>query len=217
MNCPLCLDDNPTLFSTVFSSYLKQDSIYYQCPNCELIYLDSHHRLNPEQEKARYDTHNNDPNDLKYRAYLTKAISPLLPFLKQGDIGLDFGSGPGPTLSIILQNLGFPVFNYDPYYANDEELLTKQYQFVTSTEVFEHLNAPNKILTNIKDMLLPDGLLCIMTQLYTPEIDFESWWYKNDPTHIVFYSEETMNWIAINYKLRIEYLEDNIIIFKNEK
>lgn len=34
-----------------------------------------------------------------------------------------------------------------------------------------------------------------MTNMYSPEIDFNAWYYKNDKTHVFFYSDEAFNWI----------------------
>ncbi len=34
-----------------------------------------------------------------------------------------------------------------------------------------------------------------MTELYNEKIEFESWYYKNDPTHVFFYQRATFEWI----------------------
>jgi hypothetical protein len=43
-------------------------------------------------------------------------------------------------------------------------------------------------------MLKPKGVLGVVTRR-VPD-DFEGWWYHRDPTHVVFYSERTFEWIA---------------------
>jgi hypothetical protein len=40
------------------------------------------------------------------------------------------------------------------------------------------------------------GVLAIMTQMITKETDFSTWYYKNDPTHICFFSKQTMRYLA---------------------
>jgi len=39
-----------------------------------------------------------------------------------------------------------------------------------------------------------------MPALVTPfkddAVDFESWWYARDPTHVAFYTPATLEWIA---------------------
>ena len=62
------------------------------------------------------------------------------------------------------------------------------------------------------------GLLGIMTQIYSPDIDYKKWWYKNDPTHIVFYQKETFDFIAEKYNLEILYCDNkSITIFKKRE
>ena len=166
------------------------------------------------EERSRYENHNNDENDPGYRQFLLRAINPLTNYIKQADNGLDFGCGPGPTTSKIMNEMGYQVIDYDPYFKPIE--LNTSFDFIISTEVFEHLNSPRKELKLIKKLLKPNAYLCIMTQLYSETIDFQNWWYKNDPTHIVFYTQETMEWIANHYHLEIVHSKKNVMIFRNE-
>lgn len=39
-----------------------------------------------------------------------------------------------------------------------------------------------------------------MTDLYKSDIDFPKWYYKNDPTHVFFYSDEAFKWIQGHWK-----------------
>ena len=56
--------------------------------------------LSAEDEKARYDLHQNSPNDNRYRQFLNRIFVPMQERIAPESCGMDFGSGPGPTLSI---------------------------------------------------------------------------------------------------------------------
>ena len=216
MICPLCKNKDLTLYCESLS-YKKTMESFYSCQSCGLISKNQDMILSSQEESKRYQEHNNDPTDPGYQNFLLKAVNPLHQRLPSRSTGLDFGCGPGPTVSILMKELGHNVFNYDPYFFPDQTLLETKYDFVISTEVFEHMSSPHNELIKIKSMLKDNGLLCIMTQIYDESIDFSSWWYKNDPTHIVFYQESTFEWIASYFELSLIYLENNIVIFKNEK
>ncbi|MGB2360319.1 MAG: methyltransferase, partial [Porticoccaceae bacterium] len=57
-------------------------------------------------EKAIYDQHQNSPDDLQYRRFLSRLTEPLLERLGPCSRGLDFGCGPGPTLSVMMAEQG---------------------------------------------------------------------------------------------------------------
>ena len=42
--------------------------------------------------------------------------------------------------------------------------------------------------------------------------EFDKWWYKNDPTHVCFFSKETFAWLGDKYKLDVEVLTDQVIL-----
>ena len=45
-------------------------------------------------------------------------------------------------------------------------------------------------------LLKSNGVLAIMTQILTPQKDFEQWYYKNDPSHIGFFSEKALTLLS---------------------
>lgn len=210
MTCLLCLSVN-------IDDYHK-DGIrdYWQCQNCRLVFVKPEYYLSKADEKLVYDQHQNHANDLGYRSFLNKLLHPLRQKLAKGASGLDFGSGPGPTVSVMLGEQGFAVDNYDIYYANNPELLTKKYDFITCTEVIEHLYNPHDVLTQLTEMLKPNGFLGVMTKRVINKEKFKSWHYKNDPTHVCFYSNETFEYIAENWEYEPELInEDTVILKKN--
>ncbi|MBL4660732.1 MAG: class I SAM-dependent methyltransferase [Alcanivoracaceae bacterium] len=208
MTCPLCLNND-------FQHY-HQDKIrdYWQCAVCLLVFVKPEQYVTAQQEKAVYDQHQNSPDDRGYRQFLNKLLIPLTQRLKSNAIGLDFGSGPGPTISIMLKEQGFAVYNYDVYYANNSECLTVDYDFITCTEVLEHLHHPHKEISMLTKMLKKDAYLGIMTKRVIDKDRFKNWHYKNDLTHVCFYSIATFEYIAEYWCLTLDVINSDTVIFK---
>ena len=202
--CPLCNSHHTVSY--------QQDSDYRQCSICQLIYTPQDQHLNESEEKSRYDQHQNDPQDQRYRDFLSKVFNPVLNHIKPGQQGLDFGCGPGPTLSLMFNECGYQVDLYDKYYAADEAVFSKSYDFITTTEVAEHLEAPGYELDRLFSMLNPGGVLALMTQLYDG-VDFAQWHYKNDPTHICFYHSDTMRFLAARWQVHVEIIQPDVALF----
>ncbi|HEV2148724.1 MAG TPA: class I SAM-dependent methyltransferase [Longimicrobiaceae bacterium] len=190
MNCPLCLGSGVRRFAEVRASR------FFRCGRCRLTFLAPEQRPDPEAERAHYGTHENDPADPRYRAFLDRLATPLARRLPAGAEGLDYGSGPGPALSFMLVERGFRMAVYDPFFAPAEDALGRKYDFVTCAETAEHFFAPAQEWARLDRMLRPGGWLGVMTGMLRDDAAFTGWRYARDPTHVCFYRPETMRWIA---------------------
>jgi hypothetical protein len=170
--------------------------------------------LSSAAERARYETHRNDPTDAAYRAFLNRLAAPLIPRLPPGACGLDYGAGPGPTLSVMLAEQGFPMSNYDPFFAPDRRALHRTYDFITCTETVEHFARPGEEFARLDALLRPGGWLGVMTQMEESDAAFADWWYARDPTHVAFYRASTMRWIAGRFRWRIESPAASVTLFQ---
>jgi len=206
-SCPLC-GSNKTQ-----SYYSNENSSYLQCQNCELVFLAKRFHLNNIDEKARYDLHQNNPNDAGYRRFLSTIFDAVEQHLNPHAKGLDFGCGPGPTLSLIFAEKGYSMDLFDKFYADDPSIFGKQYDFITATEVAEHLQEPGQELSRLYGMLKPGGVLAIMTSMLTKEIDFATWHYKNDPTHICFFNQSSVQYLAKKWGANVEFIGSDIGLF----
>lgn len=169
------------------------------CPACHLIFTDRASLLSPEEEKRRYSTHRNGPQYPGYVRFLRQAIAPALPHLDAGMRGLDYGCGPGPTLSALLESEGLRCEDYDPFFR--PQVPRGPFDFIFCTEVLEHLFHPRTELRRVRDLLAPHGLLVIMTTLWTAGQELSEWHYANDVTHVSFYSQTTIEFICSAYAL----------------
>ncbi|NVK21287.1 MAG: class I SAM-dependent methyltransferase [Kangiellaceae bacterium] len=210
MTCPLCFSQH------LIPYHSDKQRDYFHCQDCDLVFVPNHQRLPLDLEKAQYDLHQNSPSDQGYRKFLDKLLIPLVENLKDGDKGLDFGCGPGPTISVMLAERGFQVSNYDFFYYNQPELLNRQYDFITCTEVFEHFHRPKQEIELLTQLLKPKGVLGVMTKRVIDKQAFANWHYKNDPTHVCFYSEKTFLWIAHTYGFTAKFIaNDTVLLFKD--
>ncbi|PQJ64954.1 class I SAM-dependent methyltransferase [Photobacterium angustum] len=207
--CPLCHSEQHGVFVE------DKNRCYFRCQQCALIFADPEAQLSPEQEKAVYDQHQNNPDDMGYRQFLGRLATPLVERLPAGPLdALDFGSGPGPTLSIMLEEMGYNMAIYDPYFAPDPSVLTRQYDFVTCTEAIEHFNQPAKEWGLLLSMIKPGGWLGLMTKLATDAEAFTRWHYKNDPTHVSFFSRDTFRFLAQRDGLEVEFVGNDVILLR---
>lgn len=232
MPCPLCHHAAPDA--------IKADGLtYHDCPACGLIHLDPRHHPTPDAERAHYLTHENDPADPRYRAFLDRLAVPLADRLAPGARGLDYGSGPGPTLHLMLAERGFPTAHYDPAFHPDESALApgppfQGYDFITCSETAEHFHHPRREFDRLNALLRPAGWLAVMTTLFTdddhppPATDplrgpgpaddpgraFSRWWYRRDPTHVSFYRPRTLHWLAGHYGWSLHRPSETVALFR---
>jgi len=170
--------------------------------------------LSPKAERTEYDKHQNSPDDAGYRKFLSRLFTPLDNRLRPSSHGLDFGSGPGPTLSLMFEEAGHHVALFDPFYAPEKHTLHRQYDFITASEVVEHLQAPATEFALLWSILKPGGWLGIMTKLALNRAAFSRWHYKSDPTHICFYSTKTMDWLARQWQAEILQVDKDVFLFQ---
>ncbi|MBU1658827.1 class I SAM-dependent methyltransferase [bacterium] len=207
-SCPLC-DGLGSVF------YKKNDIVFYQCENCLGIFVDKIKRLDEKSEKMRYEIHENDVENQGYQKFVSPITSAIMRDYTPESQGLDFGAGTGPVISKILQDNGFFVKQYDPFFHNFPQLLEERYDYIACCEVIEHFYHPKKDFLLLKKLLKPNAKLYCMTDIYSEKIDFSSWYYKNDPTHVFFYHLKTLEWIKNELGFSDVKIEKRLITLSN--
>ena len=207
-HCGLCGALNPAPFAQ------SSGRAFFECSRCRLVQVAPGQRPDRATERARYDEHRNDPTDPGYRAFLARLAEPLARRLSPGARGLDFGAGPGPALAAILEEAGFTMALYDPFYAPDPAPLSRTYEFITCTETAEHFHAPGREIDRLDGLLEPGGWLGIMTNTRDESRPFEGWWYVRDPTHVCFYHAATFAWIAEDRGWSLERPHEDVALFR---
>lgn len=190
------------------------DKEYYSCSTCFGLVKDPSLYLSPKAERAHYELHNNDVNDLRYQQF----VSPITAYVQENfqpyHRGLDYGSGTGPVISKVLHDKLFQLDQYDPYFESKTEVFQKRYDFIVCCEVMEHFYQPALEFERLKGLLKNRGSLICMTLIYEDTIDFESWYYRKDPTHVFIYRRKTLEFIAQKFDLKLAHSTRQLIVFK---
>jgi hypothetical protein len=205
--CPLCSSS---------SDFLHQDTQkYYKCSTCKAIFTDESDKPDSIEEKARYELHDDDTSDEGYRKFVSPITNSILNDFFSNAKGLDFGAGTSAIISVVLKEHHYSIKNYDPYFHIYPELLEEKYDYISSCEVIEHFYNPYKEFKLLKNMLKKGAKLYLMTEVYNEGIDFASWYYKKDPTHVFFYTQETFEWIKNEFGFESFSINRRLITFKN--
>lgn len=211
MQCPLCLSSGP------FSAWIHaswRNRLFYRCPGCEAVFVSAHDQVPPEKERERYETHNNDLAAPGFEEFLMRTVREIKRRLSPGSRILDFGSGPEPSMAILLRREGFEVECYDPFFA--PRWPPGEFDMVLAHEVFEHLRSPRSEIERIFSALVPGGIFLIRSEPCPPKAAFESWWYARDFTHIFFCSEKTLDWIARLKEARLSLWSPTLWAFQSK-
>ncbi|WP_454062987.1 class I SAM-dependent methyltransferase [Candidatus Nitrospira salsa] len=207
--CPLC---HGTHINQTYHHDNRRN--FYSCHTCQLVFVPPDQFLSREAEKSAYDHHQNSPEDQAYRRFLSRLFIPMQRQLPSHCHGLDFGSGPGPTLSIMFEEAGHSVALYDYFYAHDRSVFQETYDFITASEVVEHLHDLQKELNDLWKILKPGGLFGIMTKRVYDQLAFTTWHYKNDLTHVCFFSQATFQWLAEKWQASLIIVDQDVVFLK---
>jgi SAM-dependent methyltransferase len=206
--CPLCKSSSEVFFE-------DKTKLYFICSNCKAVFLDKKSLPDFEMEAARYKEHNNDVNDIRYQKFVSPIVNEITSCFTTESIGLDFGAGTGPVISKLLSEMNYNVKLYDPFFHNFPELLKRKYDYIACCEVIEHFHNPDKEFKLLKELLNENGKLYCMTSIYNESIDFKNWYYKNDPTHVFIYQQDTLSYICKTYGFSDVKFINNLIVFSN--
>ena len=205
--CPLCQSLN-------IIKYLQDEKrSYLKCPDCLFVFVPTSDHVSIECEKKRYDKHINTEENEGYVDQFKRLIDYISDSFSKKSKGLDFGSGSNPVLVNILNKKGYDVDTFDIFYANDENVFDKKYDFITATEVVEHLADPIKEIKRLIDCLQLGGKLLILTHRYPAKEEFLNWYYKNDCTHISYFSEKVFYRLAEILFVEVEIIDDTLVVF----
>ena len=206
--CPVCETATAQPFMQVAGRH------YWRCPQCQATFLDPSQRPTAKREQAEYRLHDNNAAQAGYRRFLQQVAQPLLQRLPPGQHGLDYGCGPGPVLAALLREAGHTVALYDPFFVPDRTVLDTRYDFITCTEVAEHFHSPAAEFRRLDSLLKPGGWLALMTCFQTDDARFVQWHYRRDPTHVVFYREATLRYVAASLGWEFEVPVANVALMR---
>ena len=202
MKCPLCRSE-----CRPFSDQKLQVG-YGRCDLCQLIFKSPEHHPAFSEQKKRYDLHQNSEESDGYRAYFRRFLDFVTPRTGSIENALDFGCGATTLLANMLREEGVGCDAYDPLYRPDQSYMNKTYDLIVSVEVFEHLRDPGETFGDLLARLNKGGYLAIQTQFHSNDSEiFLDWYYRLDPTHIMFFRPETFRYLCEKHGCK--YRADN--------
>lgn len=205
-DCPLCSTAADTFFEDSKHHFLL-------CPQCHGIFRDPNQFLSRKNEKERYLHHRNDMEDQGYYKFILPIIDQVTQHFSKGSHGLDYGCGHAPVLSNYLKKEGYDMSVFDPIFFKDRSVMNDHFDFIVCCEVIEHFYHPSQEFQSLFNTLEEQGKLICKTHLFEEGIDFTTWYYKNDPSHVFIYQAETMLWIKNNYLLQDVKINERVITF----
>ena len=168
---------------------------FFLCPACGLIFVPAEDHLSPEEELLRYALHDNTPGHEGYNRYFAELMQVIIDRGPAGAI-LDFGSGRSAVLTGLLNYRGYSCTAYDPLYGIGIDAVDATYDRVILSEVIEHVRDLPGEITLLGKVTRPSGEIVMRTKIYPSVEDFAGWWYKNDTTHVNFFSHGAMEILA---------------------
>lgn len=186
---------------------------YYECGTCNCVLMNPSDLPSPDEEKKRYEMHNNDVYDEGYREFVSPIVENVHNEFSSEHTGLDFGAGTGPVIAKMLEESGYNISIYDPFFHKYDDLLCSKYDYIVCCEVIEHFHYPSKEFELLSTLLNPGGVLYCMTEPLCDDIDFSKWYYKNDETHVIFYRNTTFEWIVENMDFTDVTTDNRLIRF----
>lgn len=199
---------------------------YRHCKNCEAVFVLPDEHLSISDEASFYKLHENSSSDSRYRNYLAPvlemawtAFAAGLASMPTGALALDFGSGPlkqeeETVVCEFFREKGFHTQAYDPHFR-PTELRESEYDLIVACEVVEHFRDPALELSKLLGLLRPGGVLAIQTEFFPGLEKFDSWYYRRDPTHVVFYSPRTFEVLAKRFGLEAHgFFDGKRVLFR---
>ncbi len=193
-SCPICKLPSQ-------DSWHDKKREYFRCEKCESIFVNPEDFLSQENQIKRYQLHKNTLEDCGYRQFIeTFAKNSLLytkEMQKEPHTIIDYGSGPEPALMHVLEEFkktdllehSVTIKGWDPYFNNNQTLEKNYADLVLCLEVAEHFENPLEGFAGLSNCCKSGGIVVVNTMLAKNNWDeFKKWWYKEDSTHVSFYS-----------------------------
>ena len=204
-SCPLCR--RPDIYGIDCA-----EKIYYRCRRCRLVFLDARFYLEPAAEKAVYDWHENRADDAGYRSFLSRSLQEIVQRRPPPAAGGAVGGRAAPGRGARARAAGSPLGRNRPGFADDQDVFLRKYDFITCTEVAEHLADPGTEIDRLWALLKPQGLLVVQTKRVLDDVRFKSWFYRRDPTHISFFAPDSFEWLAERWGAKLAFPQGDVAV-----
>ncbi|MDO6677973.1 MULTISPECIES: methyltransferase domain-containing protein [unclassified Shewanella] len=207
IKCPLC---------RYRAEFFLQDKkrAFYRCDQCGLVFANPQSHLMPAAQLQRYGR----ANKASKQKQLIQFIKPLLSQIsaqQSGSLtGLNFGRVLDKASLDKIEHAGHRLYQYDPFVKADQQLFNQQYDFICCYRVLEHFQQPGKEWQLLSKLLKPGGWLAISTSLMTDLNHFSKWHFKNNPTHVSFYQQQTFEYLAQHSEFTLLFAAKELVLMQ---
>lgn len=194
MNCRIC--------DTQSAIFFGDSRTFYKCPVCGLIFTDEF--AGGEEAEKHYKGQWTNADADFWRGQVDGLLGVIGRYRNRVGKVLDFGSGSG-DITKEFQARGIDATPLEPMihgYLKDQSYRHK-FDVVVGVEVIEHLPNLLEELKVIDRFLSDDGIMIFTTILTNTFIEsanaadvFKAWWYKDDRTHVSFFSNQSIAKLA---------------------
>ena len=198
MECTLCSAPSAGAPGTPWAT-APDGKEYFQCGICDLVWLHPRHWPSPDEERGRYLEHRNDSADSAYLEYLSRLAEPVCALISPPARGIDYGCGPAEGMRTLLAPRGYEVDSYDPLFYPRPDLEPAAYDFLLCNEAAEHFFRPAEEFRRMDSIVDKGGVLAFSSGLVINKERFLGWNYRQDPTHVIFFSEKCVRWIGARF------------------
>ena len=198
MKCPLCESSEHR------EADRDERRCFIRCVNCGLVFVPKAFHLTREQERRRYDLHDNTKGNRGYLRFLTQVADIVETACPPPGRLLDYGCGEDAVLTALLRRRGRRCDPFDPLYGYELPPSPPRYDMIILCEVIEHFRKVRSSLQEIGRLLEERGKILVRTQCYPSAGKIVRWWYAQDPTHINFFSHRALECAAGLLDRRLE-------------
>jgi len=211
-NCRIC--------ETLSNLYFFDSRNFYICPACSLIFTNE--SANKEEETAHYKKQWGTAGEKFWEEQVGALLMTAKNFIGTPKKVLDFGAGSG-EITKELQKRGIDSTPLEPMVNGylKKQNYPEKFDCIFCVEVLEHIPNLWEELEELDENLASGGII-IATTLLTNSFIFASngkeyfkqWWYKDDPTHLSFFCNNSVAIIANRLGYTASVQSDQIIIFQ---
>jgi 2-polyprenyl-3-methyl-5-hydroxy-6-metoxy-1,4-benzoquinol methylase len=157
--------------------------------------------------------HDNSESNSGYVRFLNAVAETAISYTPENGSILDFGCGKNAVLAGILSKKGVRCDSYDPLFNYSIDFSDKHYDTIILCEVIEHIRNLHEDLSLIQKLTKQDSKVIIRTQRYPSLESFPQWWYRQDSTHLNFFSDKALEYIAaLMNRVCVETLYKDIVV-----
>lgn len=172
----------------------------------EKIYNDQYVVVDPHYVQARAEAN---------AALLRERFGDLAPNLRH----LDYGGGNG-GLARLMREAHWQSTSYDPFVDRNLSVETLgKFDLITAYEVFEHVPDVWALMSDLKKLMSPDGLIMFSTLLSDGHIktgEQLTWWYASPRNgHISLFSSQSLALLAQNHGVGFGSFSEGVHAFCN--